>query len=277
MRYKLTIAYRGTNYHGWQVQAVNQTWKKAKPAPGHGIPTIQEKLRRALIAVVKHDVNLVGSSRTDSGVHAKAQVAHFDTDQTQIPPDGLRRAVNAELPDDILVRSVEPMPDTFDAIWSTSRKRYQYIIWSADDRPPFFTDMVWHRWKPLNIEKMQEAASYFLGRQDFASFSRPGHAREHTIRTVHGCTICFRRPRVVIGVEGSGFLWNMVRIMVGTLFDVGVGRFKPEDIKTMLAAKDRRAAGLTAPPNGLYLQWIKMRDANEPRELAVVDADEAGD
>jgi tRNA pseudouridine38-40 synthase len=272
MRYKLTIAYRGTKFHGWQTQAVNQTWKGPMPPKGHGIPTIQENLRRALIKVVGHDVNVVGSSRTDSGVHAKAQIAHFDTDQDQIPPEGLRRSVNTKLPDDILVRYIEPVPDTFDAIWSTARKRYQYFIWSALDRPPFFSDMVWHQWKPLDLDAMKEGAKYFVGQHDFASFARPGHTRENTVRTIYDCSICFRAPRLVIGVEGNGFLWNMVRIMVGTLLDVGLGRFKPEEMKQMLEAKDRKAAGLTAPPQGLYLQWIKMREASKkPGDLVSDD------
>src|SRR5271156_6723790 len=105
-RYKLTISYRGTNYHGWQTQAANALWKGPKPPPGHGIPTIQEKLRRALVKVVKHPVIVVGSSRTDAGVHAKGQIAHFDTDKIQIPPESLRQAVNARLPADIVVHGI---------------------------------------------------------------------------------------------------------------------------------------------------------------------------
>jgi tRNA pseudouridine38-40 synthase len=134
------------------------------------------------------------------------------------------------------------------------------------DRPPFFSDMVWHRWKPLDLDAMQAAANCFLGTHDFASFARPGHARENTIRTIHEFSITFRRPRLVIGVEGCGFLWNMVRIMVGTIFDVGLGRFKPEDMKQMLEARDRRAAGPTAPPQGLYLQWIKTNEMSAKLE-----------
>src|SRR5258705_12473307 len=127
-RYKLTIAYRGTKYHGWQWQAANEFYKGPTPREGHGIPTIQETVERAVVEVVRHPVALVGSSRTDAGVHAKGQVAHFDTDQLQIPPLGLLRAINSALPDDIVIRDVQAVPGSFDAIASTISKRYQYLV-----------------------------------------------------------------------------------------------------------------------------------------------------
>ncbi len=257
-RYKLVVAYRGSRYHGWQWQWANSLYKGPKPPEGHGIPTIQETLTRALVEVVGHPVTVVGSSRTDSGVHAKAQVAHFDTTQIQIPPEGLRRAVNHRLPDDILVRSIEPVPDTFDAIFCTSRKRYQYIVWNALDRPPFFPELVWHRWQELNIPAMRQAAAHLVGEHDFASFARPGHDRESTVRTIYECSLSYRCPRLVFGIEGNGFLWQMIRIIVGTLVEVGLGRFTPDDMPRILAARDRKAAGSTAPPQGLYLQWIRF-------------------
>jgi tRNA pseudouridine38-40 synthase len=256
-RYKLTIAYRGTRYHGWQEQAANALYKGPPPAPGEGIPTIQETLSRAIQTVVRHPINLVGSSRTDAGVHAKGQLAHFDTDQLQIPTEGLRRAINHALPEDIVVHGLEPVPDSFDAITSTTRKRYQYLIWNAPDRPVFMPDLAWHRWQALDIAAMCAAAEPFVGEHDFASFARAGHGRENTVRTVHACVVHARLPRLVIGVEGSGFLWHMVRIIAGTLVEVGLGRYTPDDIPKMLAAKERQAAGPTAPPHGLYLQWIR--------------------
>jgi len=260
-RYMLTIAYRGTYYHGWQWQAANPlTWKGPEPEEGAGIPTIQETLARAIQGVVGHPVRLVGSSRTDAGVHAKGQVAHFDTDQTQIPPDGLRRAVNARLPDDILVRAIRPVPETFDAIRSTLSKRYQYSIWNAPDRPVFGADLAWHRWQPIDTAAMADAARRLVGEHDFASFARPGHGRETTVRTVLACEVRARGPRIVIGVEGSGFLWNMVRIIAGTLVEVGLGRRTPGEMEAILAARDRRASGGTAPPQGLYLQWIRFKE-----------------
>ena len=134
-RYKLTLAYRGTNYHGWQSQAVTDSYKGPTPLEGHGIPTIQEVLSRAVASVVNHPVQIAGSSRTDAGVHAKGQVAHFDTDQRQIPREGMRRAINAALPADIVVRTLEAVADEFDAVMSTLSKRYQYAIWNRPDRP----------------------------------------------------------------------------------------------------------------------------------------------
>jgi tRNA pseudouridine38-40 synthase len=262
-RFKLTIAYRGTRYHGWQVQPASKTWKGRKPPPGHGIPTIQGELHRAIASVVRHPVHLVGSSRTDTGVHAKGQIAHFDTEQIDIPAEGLRRGINSLLPPDILVRKAEAVHDYFDAIQSTTRKRYQYGLWSAEDRDVFYHDLVWHRWQPLDIEAMAEAGSYFVGEHDFASFARPGHRRFSTIRTIYGCDISFRSPFAVIGVEGNGFLWNMVRIIVGTLVQVGIGRLPVDEIPDMLAACDRKAGGPTAPPHGLYLQWIKTKSLEE--------------
>src|ERR1700722_15444644 len=121
-RYKLTIAYRGTRYHGWQQQPALDSYKGESPPPGIGIPTIQETLNRAIGEVVGHPVMVVGSSRTDAGVHAKAQIAHFDTDQIQIPPEGMLRAVNHSLPPDVLIRAIEPAPEGFDAIFSTASK-----------------------------------------------------------------------------------------------------------------------------------------------------------
>jgi len=261
VRYKMALAYRGTRYHGWQRQLATSTWKEALPEPGMGIPTIQETVALALAHVLGHPVEVVGSSRTDAGVHAKGQIAHFDTEQTQIPPWGMLRAANHQLPPDILIRRIVPAPAGFDAITSTATKRYQYAIWATDFRNPFVSDLVWHRWKPLDHHAMAAAAAHFVGTHDFTSFSRPGHTRYTTIRTVLECDLSRRGSLLVIGVTGTGFLWNMVRIMVGTLAEVGLGLYSPDDIPKMLAARDRRAAGSTAPPHGLYLHWVRFSPA----------------
>jgi tRNA pseudouridine38-40 synthase len=258
-RYKATIAYRGTGYHGWQQQFPAPTWKGEQPAEGEGIPTIQETLKRAIGEVVGHPVLLCGSSRTDAGVHAKGQVAHFDTTAVQIPVMGLMRAVNARLPGDIVVRSLEPVDDGFDAIQSTASKRYQYCIWRAAQRNVFVEDLAWHRWQPMDLSPMRTAAAMLVGEHDFASFAKTGHGRESTVRTVLACDVSARGAMVVVGVEGTGFLWNMVRIIVGTLVEVGSGRYTPQRVAEMLEAKSRAVSGPTAPPQGLYLQWIKYR------------------
>ena len=262
-RYKLTIAYRGTRYHGWQAQPLQETYTGAVPPPGQGVPTIQETLARTLAGVLGHPVKLSGSSRTDRGVHAKGQVAHIDTDKTQIPIEGLRRAVNHRLPADIIIRSIEPVVDAFDAVRSTSHKRYQYVIWNDTDRPVFFDDLAWHRWFDLDSDRMHAAARFFVGEHDYVSFAKPGHGRAHTVRTILDCSVSRRGPRIVIGVEGRGFLWNMVRIMVGTLVHVGLGKHPPEAIRDMLLARDRAAAGPTAPAHGLYLQWIRFKPLDQ--------------
>jgi tRNA pseudouridine38-40 synthase len=256
----MVLCYRGTNYHGWQAQPALPSYKGETPAEGEGIPTIQETVRRALMSVLGHPLEVVGSSRTDAGVHAKGQVAHFDTDQTQIPLNGLRMAVNSRLPSDILVRAISPMPAEYDAIRCVSSKRYQYAIWNAADRPVFFADLAWHRWHARDTDAMRRAAAVVVGEHVFVRFARPGHGRENTVRTVLSCDVSFHRPKLVIGIEGTGFLWNMIRIMVGTLVEIGMGRYAPESITEMLAARNREAAGPTAPPHGLYLQWIKTTD-----------------
>jgi len=272
-RYKLTIAYRGTNYHGWQRQSAPDTdlpdtapdstlpISPSSPLPisPTPLPTIQESVARALASVVGHPLNLVGSSRTDAGVHAKGQVAHFDTDQTQIPPDNLRRAANHRLPDDILIRSLEPAPADFDAIRWTVKKRYQYVIWNQPNRNPFSADLSWHRWQELDLSAISAAAGLLEGEHDFTSFARVGHGRSSAVRTLHSCRLSHRGPLLIIGLESSGFLWHMCRIIVGTLLEIGLGRRPATDIPAMLAARDRQSAGLTAPPHGLYLQWIQFR------------------
>src|SRR5688572_10864589 len=216
-RYKLVIAYRGTHYHGWQWQAANEFYKGPRPREGEGIPTIQEILERQIGEIVRHPVTLIGSSRTDAGVHAKGQLAHFDTDQVQIPPLRMMRAANSRLPGDILIRSMEPASESFSAIASTISKRYQYLIWNAEERSPFFPELAWHRWQMLDSAAMGEAAKIFVGEHDFTSFARPGHRRESTVRRILSCDVSQRRSMVVIGIEGEGFLWNQIRIMVGTL------------------------------------------------------------
>src|SRR5579872_1147704 len=157
-RYQILLSYRGSRYHGWQQQAVLDTYKGERPPPGSGIPTIQETLASAVGGVVGHPVIIVGSSRTDMGVHAKGQVAHFDTTATHIPPDSLRRAVNHQLPSDILIREIKPVPDSFDAITYAVSKRYQYFIWNALNRNPFIHELCWHRWQTLDIAAMKAAA-----------------------------------------------------------------------------------------------------------------------
>lgn len=275
-RYKLVVAYRGTRYHGWQAQAGKKSSEAEFEPPAEAsdtnVLTVQATISSVMSAVLNDSIEVVGSSRTDAGVHAKGQVCHFDTIRTQVPQDNLRKAVNNRLPPDIVIRKIEKVPDSFDAIRSTFSKRYQYQIWNTADRPVFFADLAWHRWHRLDVHAMQAAAAHFVGEHDFASFARPGHGRMHTVRTIRACDVSRRGPRLVIGVEATGFLWNMVRIMVGTLADVGIHRYDPAEIPDMIAARDRQAAGPTAPPHGLFLQWVRVKATN-----MTVDAQEMGE
>jgi len=255
-RIKLTIAYRGTAYHGWQRQSVPPTWR-GPTDPGRGLPTVQELVENAVRHVVRHPLHVTGSSRTDQGVHAKGQVAHFDTHLSQIPHDGFRRAINSRLPTDINVNRLESVPDSFNSISSTIDKRYQYVVWNHENRNPMMADMVLWRWQKIDVEKMQQAAKDFVGTHDFAPFAKQDHGRKTTVRTVFDCSVSRRQHMIVIGVHGSGFLWNQIRIMVGTLLEIGENEREVDDIPRILASGDRREAGRTAGAQGLYLQWIR--------------------
>lgn len=271
IRLKLTVAYRGTHYHGWQSQ--NLSLEKIA-ARGRPLPTVQVALERVLAKLLCHPVSLTGSSRTDTGVHAKGQVCQLDTTAVSIPMRGLRNAVNARLPDDVRVRSVRRVEDDFNCISWAVKKRYQYMVWNHAFSTPFNSDLAFHRWQKIDADRMSRAAALLVGTHDFTSFARPGHGRATTVRTIHQCSVERKGPMIVIGVTGTGFLWNMVRIIAGTLVDTGRGVFRPEDIPAMLAAKDRLRSGQTAPAHGLYLQWIRFA---RPANPAAVSEEEQSD
>lgn len=307
MRIKLTVAYRGTAYHGWQIQKLSKEQVKQR---GKDCPSVQAVLQKLLGKVVGHPVKLTGSSRTDTGVHAKGQVCHFDTTALTVPVHGLMRAVNARLPDDIVIRAAEEVEGPvwveglgpvskrgrgdksetraesmannaegwwqggFNCITWTKRKRYQYAVWCSPNRHAFMGDFAFYRWQPLDMEAMQAAAKLFEGTHDFTSFARPGHGRDYTMRTIYECSVSKRGPLMVIGVTGSGFLWNMVRIIAGTLVDIGRGVYPPESIPAMIAAKDRKASGQTAPAHGLYLQWIEFEKPKQNETNVILDGEE---
>lgn len=251
VRHKLVVAYRGTNYCGWQTQLV----------PGKDeLPTIQSTLRMALQRTVNHPVTLVGSSRTDSGVHATGQVAHFDSHRPQIAPEKLVAATNAKLPSDIAIVSAEPVAASFDAIGSTVRKGYRYRVRDAAMKDVFAGDLSYHVARPLDVGAMQSAAAHLVGEHDFASFAKPGHGRETTVRTIELLSVRREAGEVMIDVSGSGFLWHMVRIIAGTLVEIGLGRRKAAAMPGVLRAADREASGPTAPAMGLCLMWIETID-----------------
>ena len=247
MRYRLTIAYDGTAFHGWQRQV---------RVDGSELRTVQGAVAEAIVQAVQQPVRLQGASRTDAGVHAVGQVAHFDA-ETRIPTERLPDAINARLADDVEVLEARVVPTTFDACSDAVEKQYRYRLWNTRRRPLGLRHMVYHCWTSLDIDRMQTAATMLIGEHDFAAFAATGHGRESTVRTVTGCDVQVREPEVQIVVRGDGFLYNMVRIIAGTLVEVGRARFEPAHIQTLLAERRRELAGPTLPPQGLCLEWIR--------------------
>lgn len=249
MRYKLTIAYDGSAFHGWQEQTgEDQTH----------IRTVQQVVRQAIQHVVRQPITLRGASRTDTGVHAIGQVAQFDAHDVTVPLERMAMAFNSRLPDDVEIRSVEPVHDGFDVIRDVVDKQYRYRIWNRPQRPLGLRHMVHHCWLDLNVSDMADAAQRFVGEHDFAAFTNAGHGRESTIRTVHHCTIDSPTAgEIHLVIRGNGFLYNMIRIIAGTLVEIGRGHWTPDRIDELLASGDRQRSGPTLPPNGLCLEWIR--------------------
>ena len=241
-RIKLTIAYDGTNYCGWQIQP-------------NGI-TIEEILNKALSKMTGEEVFVIGASRTDSGVHAMGNVAVFDTDTT-IPAEKIAVALNQRLPDDIVITKSEEVPLDFHPRYCNCSKTYEYHI--INTRIPIPTKRLTNYFVSyvLDIDKMRQAASYLVGEHDFVSFCNVRTDVENTVRTITALDILTNGNEITIRITGNGFLYNMVRIIVGTLIRVGRGFYEPEKVKEILEAKDRKAAGVTAPAHGLMLVEIK--------------------
>lgn len=237
-RVLLTVAYDGTRYHGWQLQ----------PA---GI-TVESELNRALSELLKEEIHVRGASRTDAGVHALGNLAVFDT-QTGIPPEKISYALNQRLPDDICIQDSREVSADFEFYNRKMKKTYEYRITSAPFPVPTKRLYTYYTYHDLNLEKMQEAAEYFIGEHDFQSFCSAGNQTETTVRTIYEMEVFKEGADFVIRVSGNGFLYNMVRIIAGTLMEVGLEKIRPEEVKGIILARDRSAAGPTAPPQGLML------------------------
>lgn len=320
----LTIAYDGTDFHGWQKQRSTAAaaqgdgddadWtddahlvealaspgggaRGAAPAPraasleppptppqsrgeakangpaaaAHAEPlrTVQEVLERAVRESVREPAELIGASRTDSGVHARMQVAAFtrtdplrEEDRVGPPDDRLALAINSRLPSDVLVTSCRRVHRHFDPIGHCEAKGYRYTLHTASERPIWNRRYAHHVWTPLNVGAMRDAAALLVGEHDFAAFAAAGHGRLSTVRAVHQCEVTrLDETTVAIDVSGAGFLWNMVRIIAGTLVEVGRGRRTAADVRKALESRDRRDAGPTLPPTGLCLMWIRYPEA----------------
>ncbi len=246
-RYKLVVGYDGTDFAGWQ---------KQEPPNRPPLRTAAGVLEAALARVMKQKITLVGASRTDSGVHAIGQVAHFNA-ETRIPPRRMAHAINTRLPSDIQIYSVAQVDKKFHAIGDALRKQYRYRIYGQRKQNPLFErHFVWHYFHALDLEKMQEAANHFIGTHDFEGFSAASHGRKTTVRTILNCQVIRVGLETQVIVQGTGFLYNMVRIIVGTLAEIGRGRYGPERIDEILATQDRTRAGITAKASGLCLEWI---------------------
>ncbi len=241
-RIKLTVAYDGTDYCGWQIQK-------------NGI-TVEEVLNRALSRLTGEEITVVGASRTDAGVHARGNVAVFDTD-TRIPAERIVYAVNALLPEDVVVVRSEEVPAGWHPRKCVSVKTYEYRILNKEFPDPVRRRDTYFVSFSLDIERMRRAAEYLKGEHDFKSFCSAQTAVETTVRTIYDLDIKKEGEIITIRVRGNGFLYNMVRIIAGTLAGVGRGYFEPEDMERVLEAKDRTKAGVTAPPQGLILVGIE--------------------
>jgi tRNA pseudouridine38-40 synthase len=244
---KLVVAYDGSGYHGWQRQAA-------------GFDTIQERLEQAIARVVGHPVVVFGAGRTDAGVHAAGQVANFYTTNLAIPVSGLRRAVNARLPRDIVIRSAAEVCEDFHAARSAKGKTYRYRICVSPIRPVERCGQVYHYWRPLDVRAMREAAAKLLGEHDFRGFASSVEQRENTIRTIRRCEVAENGDEIRITIRGDGFLYNMVRNIVGTLVEIGRGRWDGDRIDLIFSTRNRSDAGPTAPPDGLSLLCVHYDD-----------------
>jgi tRNA pseudouridine38-40 synthase len=269
--FKITLAYDGAEFSGWQAQ------------PGRR--TVQGELERAWLEITGETVRLNAAGRTDAGVHAAGQVVSVES-ATNIPPESLVHALNSKLPEDAAVQLVERVADGFHATHDAKFKRYRYTIFNDARRPVFARKYAWHIPPPLDVAAMQAGGAQMIGTHDFACFQSVGSERESTVRTIFAVdvlsssapgsargsatlskTLCPNElhtdPRaepgarvVTIDVEGDGFLYNMVRTIAGTLVEVGRGKRPPEWVAEVIAAKDRCAAGQTAPAHGLCMQWV---------------------
>lgn len=284
-RYKLTIAYDGTDFCGWQKQEPPIAQAEATGSGSHVDPTlettepgrvalrtVQAVVERAVREVVREPVLLFGASRTDSGVHARGQVAAFTaTDDPAMIAKGsgwplergdepLRRAINGRLPEDVIVVAAEPVAPDFDPIGHCVAKGYSYTIHASRERPLWDRRYVHQVWEPLDLDAMSAAAAVLVGEHDFAAFAAAGHGRQSSVRSVHALSVSpLTEDRIRIEISGNGFLWNMVRIIAGTLADAGRARLTPDDIREALRTGDRRKAGPTLPASGLCLEWIRYR------------------
>ncbi len=241
---KLVIEYDGTHYSGWQKQ------------PHRHVKTIQGTIEKVLQTILGKKIKLIGAGRTDAGVHAKAQVAHFQA-ETTIAADNLRSALNSLLPEDIVIREVRDVPDSFHARYSAKSKIYRYSIINRLYPAALLRKYYLHVDMPLDIDAMRSGACYMTGKHDFSCFCASGSSRKKPVITIRDIQFKTRKDIIFIDIEAESFLYKMVRNIVGTLLEVGRGRIAPGYIRDILSRKNRKFAGPTAPAHGLCLIKVK--------------------
>lgn len=238
---RIIIEFDGSNFCGWQKQPKGRT--------------VQQTVEKAINKATNEQIEINGSSRTDAGVHAKGMVANFFTNST-IPADKFREAINARLPEDVSIIKSEEVDENFHARYSSKGKTYSYTIINRYERLSLGHQYLYHYRYKLDMEKMNEACAYFVGKHDFSAFMSPGSSIKTTVRTIHDIHIQKNGDKIIIYVTGDGFLYNMVRIIVGTLLKIGNGKLEPEDIPQIIEEKNRKRAGMCVPPNGLVLEKV---------------------
>lgn len=239
--FKLIIEYDGTNYHGWQIQP-------------NGV-TIQEKIEKALTKITSQQIRIYSSGRTDAGVHAKGQCAHFAC-ETRLTPGVMQKALNAVLPGDIVIKACENTDADFHARFSAKSKRYRYTIWNEPVPLALGRQYAWHVRKPLDTNAMRAACARLKGEHDFKGFEASGMLHRSTVRTILHAGIEKNSGFVHFDIEANGFLRYMVRSILGTLVEIGLAKRPVSDVDAILASGDRILAGTTAPPHGLTLLYV---------------------
>lgn len=239
---RLIIEYDGKSFNGWQKQPNKLN--------------IQGEIERAIEELTGEKTDLIASGRTDAGVHALGQVANFKT-QSSIPIDKFAIAINSKLKKSIVIKAAEEVDEKFHSRYSVKEKTYRYTINNSKYGTALYRDMEYHFPIKLNVDKMKKAIKYFEGEHDFAAFKASGTSSKSSVRKIYKALVHEENERIHIELTGNGFLYNMIRIIAGTLVDVGLEKIKPEDIKNIIESKDRKQAGKTLPPQGLCLIEVK--------------------
>ena len=239
---KLTIEYDGKCYNGWQKQPNKLN--------------IQGEIERAIYNITKEEVDLIGSGRTDAGVHALGQVANFKTN-SQISIEKLPLAINSQLKNSIVIKEAEEVNERFHSRYNAKHKTYRYIINNSKCGTAIYRNLEYSYPFKLDAEKMKQASKYFEGEHDFKAFKSSGTSSKNSVRTIYKAIVKQEGEKIIIELTGNGFLYNMVRIISGTLLDVGLGKIRAEEIPEIIESKDRQRAGKTLPAHGLYLVEVK--------------------